>query len=71
MTIEELLEQSNSEGLVVVRRQESGEKYPELRSGRALTRYFTYAGETYLAFEELPESLRSAFTRPGSEDQAT
>lgn len=63
-SIEDLLSLISQSGDVIVRLQSRNESYEELQQGKALTRYFTHEGRTYLAFETLPATLRSAFVLP-------
>ncbi len=63
-SIEELLNQTEESGSIVVREQSSAETYPELQNAMGLTRYFTHQGKTYLVFEKLSDTLRDEFTPP-------
>jgi len=61
MSHTELLGMIGTDGDIVVREQRTSEDYQELQEGKALTRYFTHQGETYLVFETLPSTLNDIF----------
>jgi len=69
MPTTDLLKQSESSGSVLVREQQDNEEYAELKDGKALTRYFTHDGKTYLVFETLSNSLKEDFTPPKEDQQ--
>jgi len=61
-SVEQLIEMIEQDRTVIVREQSSSEEYPEIAKGKALTRYFTHIGKTYLVFETLPSMLQEQFT---------
>lgn len=64
LAVADLVKRTELGGSILVREQDQFEHYPELREGKALTRYFAHEGKTYLVFEKLPPSLQEAFLPP-------
>jgi hypothetical protein len=67
LAVTNLVTRTELGALILVREQDQFEHYPELREGKALTRYFTHEDKTYLVFETLPSSLQEAFLPPQEE----
>jgi len=68
-TVEEILSSTDISNSITVREESAAEEFPELKSGKALTRYFTHQGKVYLVFEVLPNSLSEAFTPPQAQNK--
>ncbi len=68
-SVEDLLNKDNDSKDILVREKSEPENYDELKTGLALTRYFTHQKRTYLVFEPLPKNLQDTFTRPKEEVQ--
>jgi len=68
-TVEELLSSTDISNSITVREESAAEEFPELKSGKALTRYFTHQGKVYLVFEVLPNSLSETFTPPQAQNK--
>jgi len=68
-TVEEILGSTDISNSITVREESAAEEFPELKSGKALTRYFTHQGKVYLVFEVLPNSLSETFTPPQAQNK--